>query len=990
MKRLLLLGFLIIQYNLFSQCTNWISDDFDSFEYATVCPYIIPGTTFQNTPQQSPGFGPNYSGNYHLYLNFVNGYTGPAFDRTYNVCSGNTYRISFYHRDAWGGQNNTTFNIYDDNNVLLSSDNVPWNGSNWNYYISPEITATTTELRLEIVNNQTTGNNDMIVDDMSLQICSITENSTLTLCSSQTSTINLIDLFSSDMPGGGTWNGPSILINGDQGTFDPAVNIPGTYSYTPGGMSCTPNPSTVDISISSTPNLGPDTTICSGSSLTINAGTEFDQFLWSTGETTENITINTAGTYSVEVGTLLDNIITNGNFNSGNTGFTTDYSPGTGGAWGLLSSGGTYAISTSPSLVHNNFSFCGDHTSGTGNMLIVNGSGTPNTDVWCQTVGVSPGTDYSFSCWAANALNEVNVANLQFSINGIQLGSVFNTTQFACDWQQFSENWNSGINTTADVCILNQNTSEGGNDFAIDDIYFAPFCSAFDTITIDIESPTQVVSVSDPVCNGSSDGEIHIDNALAVEYSFDGGINWQIDSFLVNQPAGSYNVCSKTLLGCEICESMELTDPEQVTIIVSSDTTICENGTAILTASGEGGSTFSYHWDFTGDTNGQQIVNPIGSSTYLVSVENENGCFSETSEILVNVHPPIAGNIIPETSICFGESIVLYSDASGGNGGPYTFSWDNGWIEINIFNSSQEVYIQDTTVFTVTIDDGCESTPLILNTQINVASLPIPELFIAESEKCEPGIFVIDNITDPTFDMFNHWELSNGESWDNQESVTTGELSPGSYDLSFSVTSFNGCRDTTIFENYLTVHNNPVAAFTFNPQPLHALNAEARFINQSTGAVDYFWYFSNGSPSESTEEDPFVHFPSGVVGEYEVILVARSDFGCTDTVNYNVNVLPEVILFAPNAFTPDGDEFNNTWRIYIDGIDVYQYELIIFNRWGEIVFESHNPEETWDGTYNNQPVQDGTYNWILRTKNLYNDEKYTYKGYVSVIKGRRE
>lgn len=180
-------------------------------------------------------------------------------------------------------------------------------------------------------------------------------------------------------------------------------------------------------------SLGNDTTICQGVGLQLNAGAGYASYTWDNGSSNQTRQVSQAGTYSVTVAQIGTNLITNGNFEAGNTGFSTDYIVGTGGTYGQLSNAGTYAISTSPNLVHTNFAVCSDHTPSGTQMMIVNGSGSPNTDVWCQTVSVDPNTDYSFSVWTASAIAGANVAQLQFSINGGILGSVFSPPTTSCN-----------------------------------------------------------------------------------------------------------------------------------------------------------------------------------------------------------------------------------------------------------------------------------------------------------------------------------------------------------------------------------------------------------------------------------------------------------------------------------------------------------------------------------------------------------------------------
>ena len=149
---------------------------------------------------------------------------------------------------------------------------------------------------------------------------------------------------------------------------------------------------------------------------------------------------------------------------------------------------------------------------------------------------------------------------------------------------------------------------------------------------------------------------------------------------------------------------------------------------------------------------------------------------------------------------------------------------------------------------------------------------------------------------------------------------------------------------------------------------------------------NYQWMFENGEPSSSTAEDATVSFPDGVTGTYDVQLVVSSELGCTDTVDYDLIVLPEVLVYAPNSFTPDGDEFNQTWRVFMEGVDVYDFELLLYNRWGELIWKSYDMNLGWDGTYNARPVEVGLYTWVINTKDRLNDNKYTYNGFVNLMR----
>lgn len=161
---------------------------------------------------------------------------------------------------------------------------------------------------------------------------------------------------------------------------------------------------------------------------------------------------------------ISSNVVTNGDFEFGNSGFTSDYSNSPGDLW----SEGTYDVISDPSMSHANFSACSD-ASGSGTMMVINGSSTANTNIWCQTVSVDAGSDYTFST-EITSVHPSSVAILQFSINGSELGSSFIAPNTPCTWNQFCESWNSGVSTSADICIVNKNTAASGNDFALDNV----------------------------------------------------------------------------------------------------------------------------------------------------------------------------------------------------------------------------------------------------------------------------------------------------------------------------------------------------------------------------------------------------------------------------------------------------------------------------------------------------------------------------------------
>ncbi len=128
-------------------------------------------------------------------------------------------------------------------------------------------------------------------------------------------------------------------------------------------------------------------------------------------------------------------------------------------------------------------------------------------------------------------------------------------------------------------------------------------------------------------------------------------------------------------------------------------------------------------------------------------------------------------------------------------------------------------------------------------------------------------------------------------------------------------------------------------------------------------------------------------FPIGEIGNYLVELIVTSQFGCVDTASQIIIVKDQLLYYVPNTFTPDGDEHNNEFRpIMTAGMDPHDYQLSIYNRWGELLFESNDISIGWDGTYNGEFVQEGTYVWTIRFGMMDTDEIRTDRGHINLFR----
>lgn len=208
----------------------------------------------------------------------------------------------------------------------------------------------------------------------------------------------------------------------------------------------------------------------------------------------------------------------------------------------------------------------------------------------------------------------------------------------------------------------------------------------------------------------------------------------------------------------------------------------------------------------------------------------------------------------------------------------------------------------------------------------------------------------------------------------------------GCYDVSLTSTE-QGCSSSISIENLICLDSQPSANFTAAPAVITLSNQWVQFYNASSiSAVNFAWDF--GNESYSNEENPQYQYENNTYG-YLVTLVASTVQGCSDTASLFIECKEAPIIFIPNSFTPDEDQYNQVFTPVISpSIDPYNYTLWIYNRWGQIIFESHQPDYGWDGSYGTGGVkaQEGTYVWKIMYKMPDTDERKTLSGHVNLIR----
>lgn len=431
---------------------------------------------------------------------------------------------------------------------------------------------------------------------------------------------------------------------------------------------------------------------------------------------------------------------------------------------------------------------------------------------------------------------------------------------------------------------------------------------------------------------------------------------------------GFYYVHGTDAQGCVNVDSLLLTFLPSPTISGGPDVTVCEN--TPVTFTGSGGD--SYNWS-NGIPDGQAYTPNVGSYTLIVQGYDASNCFGlDTVLLVVNPLPNVDAG--PDQTICEGASTVLAGS------GAQTYDWDNGVVDNTSFTPTATM----TYTVTGTSAEGCQNTD-----QVDVViEDPIAILIGTDSEQgCEPYEANLYNLSTGTTAVSSVWSFGDG-STTSDLSDTLGHTynNAGCYDVTLTSTTALGCVWDSTFIDFICVYPNPTANFTPNPGVISVIGPDATMHNTSSGANFYIWDFGDGS-EVSNDVNPTHTFIVEPEQNFQVTLIAISDHGCVDSITKVILMEKGVIMYVPNAFTPDGNQFNPVFLpIITSGVDKNQYQLEIYDRWGELIFKTNDVNEGWDGTYSGMICHEGLYTWKITYKTSSSDEKQMKTGHVNLLR----
>lgn len=454
--------------------------------------------------------------------------------------------------------------------------------------------------------------------------------------------------------------------------------------------------------------------------------------------------------------------------------------------------------------------------------------------------------------------------------------------------------------------------------------------------------------------------------------------------------AGTYTCNITSSVGCTGTVTVNVTEIPgmQANFTTITDATCNSLNDGVLGVTVTAGTTpYTYSWD--NSTSTANIANDLLAGTHTVTITDAKGCVITRTQAINEPAPLKITMLTPDTQICPENTITLNVTGTGGSS-THTYTWSSNGTVLGTGNSITVDPDVTNTSYCVELSEVCGS-PKTDSCMVVTFPTPIPPHITPDNfAVCMPGAFVLTNTSPNVQEVARtYYDFGN---YSNQ-TIDSGDVAmitynkPGTYTLEVINTSIYGCVYDTVLVDFLTVYPDPIARFALGGNPGTIFETTMTGQDLSTDdVISWKWSSPNSTPSYSDLQYPKFKFPEGIEGKYPVTLIVETQEGCKDTVTNDAIIENVILFYVPNTFTPDGDEFNQSWKFVMKGGDNYGFNLKVFNRWGEMVWETNNPEIGWDGTFNGKPVQQGMYSWRASIKHRGDDGKEEFNGHVNIIR----
>jgi gliding motility-associated-like protein len=795
---------------------------------------------------------------------------------------------------------------------------------------------------------------------------------------------------------GGAFNLPTTSNNNFEGIWSPAINNTSTttYTFTPNSGQCAITTNmTVIVGSPTSPTFTQVAQICSGETFTLPT-TSNNNFTgsWSpainnTSTTTYTFTPNSgqcANTYTMTVTidqpvtpifTQVAQICSGGSFSlptTSNNNFTGTWSP---------------AINNTTTTTYT-FTPNAGQCASTATITVT--VGPPATPTFTQVAQICSGSTFTLPTTSNNnftgtwspAINNTSTTNYTFTPNAGQCATTTTMTvsvepPVTPTFTQVAQTCNGGTFTLPTTSNNNftGTWSPAINNSSTTTYTFTPNtgqCANTASMTVNIVEPvTPTFSQVGQKCSGES---------FLLPTTSINGISGTWSPVINNNSTTTYTFIPNSGQ-CALNQNMTVVVNANPNLKITQPQPECEPNTinllnpSITAGSTDVGSMIYFYSDplFTTLISNPAAYNILGTTTVYAKTTNSSNC-SDSKPLVITINPKdnitITSNI---NKLCSNDPLT-YLKATPTNG-----IWSGIGIKPNGAIQPSQL-IEGQNEFTYTSAGICPNSKIVVIDIFKKPSLVISRRdTICEGEEIKiQDISTFSKITKCTWDFGD-----NVYSYDLNE-TRHKYYSSGFYDVTFIGTDENGCTDTLIEKDFIYVLDKPIANFNFSPSKPTIFNNSIQTTNLSMNATHYRWDF--GDESESGLTNPS-HKYSNVPNSYFITLKAYNQIpSCLHDTTMQIEVFDEIYCYIPNTFTPNGDELNNEFKPTLSGsVAEENYSLYIYNRWGELLFESHNKNVGWNGAFGNKICMPDTYIWKIEFKDTMNKEKHMKTGHVNLV-----
>ena len=486
-----------------------------------------------------------------------------------------------------------------------------------------------------------------------------------------------------------------------------------------------------------------------------------------------------------------------------------------------------------------------------------------------------------------------------------------------------------------------------------------------DTTILQFEGPSLVFFTVQPSICGLDNASVQIDSLLGgtapFQYSF-GSASFNNILSSGSIPSGPIEIQVRDSNNCALDTIINAPFIENIDIslaLINPVTCFGYSNGAVGVNILSGSSPFVYDWN-----NGSiaQVNDSIPAGVYSVTVTDSLGCEDQGNITLIQ---PLKINVTATGPdyVCQGKSVTMQAFATGGQ--------DHLDISWPAYSHSTPVLIDtpdsSTNYEAIAVDvNGC------IGRDSHFISLKLSPQGTIEadiSSGCAPvcATFTVNVANDAIINNYL-WNFSNFEEGNNSEQKTCF-YEDGTQNATVLITDNFGCKNELSAQGLVTVYGIPKAAFSSSPNKPDLIHPEVQFIQESIGANYYDWKFGDGG--SSYEMSPKYAYQD--TGTYKVCLKVTSEHGCEDETCEPITIKPVPTIWAPSAFTPNGDGTNERFKVVV--LYATKFQLEIFNRWGELIYISNDQDEGWDGTYKSNLAQIDTYVWKVSVTNSLKEQK---------------